>query len=79
MKHETKLLSLMQRVEVNDLLSQNKIFSACAVACKYGLESLNEVKLNFKNAEDEINKLSIDELTTIGNDIIEASNFPKKK
>lgn len=79
MEYTLKKITLMQRAEINDRLFKQDIVTACVLACKYGLETLNGESITNRNADEKINELDIDEISKIGNETIEASNFPKKK
>jgi len=90
MKFTTKYLTLQQRIECNDLIpvemnpglgtyTIKDAFKAMLLYLKYGLDTLNEIKITEENFDEQVNKLSTDEIKKISDQIAEETNFSKKK
>jgi len=88
-KYKTKPLSLEQRIEVNDLMTEmnpttgtiivRDVFRQRVKYLRYGLASLGDVELTDENVDAEINKLTNDEIEKISDAIAEETNLSKKK
>jgi len=88
MDYKLKPLSLRQRAECNDQeiviepgggVRVKNLFSMQILWLKYGLDTLNGVKITQDNFEEQVNNLSLDEIRTIADEIAQETNFSKKK
>jgi hypothetical protein len=88
MEYKLKPLTLAQRAECNNQeiviepgggVRVKNLFSTQLLWLKHGLESLNGVILTADNFDIEVNKLSVDEIRKLADEIAEATNFSKKK
>ena len=85
----TKLLTLKQRIEVNDLevemnavtgsvIVRNMFAQRVKYLC-YGLKSLGGIEITEDNFDEQINKLTNNEIEKISDKIAEETNLSKKK
>lgn len=86
---ETKPMTWVQRTEVNDIETEmnpvkgtvtvRDVFKQRGLYMLYGLKSIEGVEITEDNFDNEMMKLSNDEIETISNQIADECNFPKKK
>lgn len=85
----TKPLSLSQRIETNDLeVEMNAVTGSVIVKnmfaqrvkyLRYGLKSLGDIEITKDNFDEQVNKLTNDEIEKISDKIAEETNLSKKK
>ncbi len=89
LKFETKLLNLAQRIEVNDIECEMNVSTGSVIVrnmfaqrvkyLRYGLKSLNGIEITEDNFDEQVNKLTNDEIEEISGKIAEETNLSKKK
>lgn len=88
MDYKLKPLSLKQRAECNDQeiviepgggVRVKNLFSMQILWLKYGLDSLNGIQITPENFDEQVNKLTLDEIRKIADEIAQETNFSKKK
>ena len=79
MEYTLKPVQLGARMKINDAIYRQEVFTAHVLACRNGLDTLSGDIINAQNVEEKLNELSTEDIIKIGNEIIEAMNFPKKK
>jgi len=84
----TKPITLQQRIDCNDMSTEftpgggiitRDIFAQRIKYLRYGLKSVEGMEITEDNFDNEIMKLSNDEIDIISNQIAMESNFTKKK
>lgn len=85
-EYETKAMTVKRRAEMNDFAFQRdmegmpqKFFSFIVAALHGGLKSVNGVEITEKNFDEELMRLTDNDILEIGSAIILETNPTKKK
>ena len=65
-KHERKVTTLSERIEINDINLFQHEFKVWVLSIKYGCKSIKNKKLNDDNFEEIVNELSNEEIIKLG-------------